>query len=99
MFTKTNIFNDATGTKSFVFVFNNYYSSKEFQGIIPDSETAIIFLVGEQQLIALQKKDPSIQLDISTTGTNKIVFGKNIAIIKSIIRVPILISIIIFMSS
>jgi hypothetical protein len=76
------------GDELFAFTFNNRYSSHDFHGIMPDSGAAGISSAGESQLLALQKRDPSIQLDTSTAGSNKIRFGKGMAIVKGIVRVP-----------
>jgi hypothetical protein len=57
---------------------------------MPDSGAAGISSAGEQQVLALQKKDSSIQIDTSTAGSNTIRFGKGTAIVKGIVRVPTL---------
>ncbi|EED18953.1 conserved hypothetical protein [Talaromyces stipitatus ATCC 10500] len=64
------------------------YSSNEFHGIIPDSGAASISSAGELQVLALQKTDPSIRIDTSAGRENHIKFGKDIAIVKGIVRVP-----------
>jgi hypothetical protein len=79
-----------------VFTFNNRYSLYEFQGIMPDSKAARISLAGKPQVQALQKKDPTIQLNTSAAGSNTIRFGKGTATVKGVIRVPTLLSTIIF---
>jgi hypothetical protein len=61
-----------------------------------DSEAAGISLAGEPQVQALQKRDLTIQPDMSAAGSNTIRFGKGTATVKGVIQVPILLSIIIF---
>jgi hypothetical protein len=73
---------------SSAFTFDNRYSSYEFQGIMPDSGAAGISSAGEPQVQALQKKDPTIQLDTLAAGSNTIRFGKGTATVKGIVRVP-----------
>jgi hypothetical protein len=73
---------------SSAFTFENRYSSYEFQGIMPDSGAAGISSAGEPQVQALQKKDPTIQLDTSAAGSNTIRFGKGTATVKGVVRVP-----------
>ncbi|RKF77456.1 integrase and RNaseH domain-containing protein [Golovinomyces cichoracearum] len=50
------------------FTFESRYSSEIFQGIMPDSGAAGVSTAGEPQFIALQKIDPTVQLDTSTAG-------------------------------
>jgi len=52
---------------------------------MPDSRAAGISSIGESQVIALQKRNLNIQLNTSTIGSNRIRFGKGIAIVKGII--------------
>jgi hypothetical protein len=73
---------------SSTFTFDNRYSSYEFHGIMPDSGAAGISSAGESQVLALQKRDPSIQLDTSTAGSNRIRFGKGMATVKGTVQVP-----------
>jgi hypothetical protein len=70
------------------FTFNDCYSSYEFQGILPDSGAAGISSAGEPQVLALQKRGPTIQLDTSTAGSGRIRFGKGTATVKGVVRVP-----------
>jgi hypothetical protein len=63
---------------------------------MPDSRAASILSAGESQLLTLQKRDPSIQLDTSTAGSNRIRFGKGIATVKGIVQVPTPLGIITF---
>jgi hypothetical protein len=72
----------------FAFIFDNRYSSYEFQGIMPDSEAAGISLAGEPQVQVLQKKDLTIQLDTAAAGSNTIRFGKGTATVKGVVQVP-----------
>jgi hypothetical protein len=55
---------------------------------MPDSRAAGISSAGEPQVQALQKKDPTIQLDTSAAGSNTIRFGKGTAIVKGVVQVP-----------
>jgi hypothetical protein len=55
---------------------------------MPDSGAAGISSAGEPQVLALQKRDPTIQLNTSTAGSNRIRFGKGTATVKGVIRVP-----------
>jgi hypothetical protein len=55
---------------------------------MPDSGAARISSAGESQVLALQKRDPSIQLDTSTAGSNRIRFGKGMATVKGTVQVP-----------
>jgi hypothetical protein len=92
MFTKDDVFESsdkqAQLPTSSTFTLDNRYSSYEFHGIMPDSGAAGISSAGEQQVLALQKKDLSIQIDTSTAGSNTIRFGKGTATVKGIVRVP-----------
>jgi hypothetical protein len=63
---------------------------------MPDSGAAGISSAGEPQVLALQRKDPSIQLDTSTAGSNRIRFSKGMATVKGIVRVPTPLSVITF---
>jgi hypothetical protein len=59
-FTRDNMFKLSSTHNpliSFTFIFNNCYSSYEFQGIMPDSGAAGISLANKPQVQALQKKD------------------------------------------
>jgi hypothetical protein len=76
------------GNEPSAFTFNDRYSSYEFQGILPDSGAAGISSAGEPQVLALQKRDPTIQLDTSTAGSGRIRFGKGTATVKGVVRVP-----------
>jgi hypothetical protein len=44
-FIKTNVFN--LSAKSLIFIFNSQYSSKTFQGIMPDSRAARVSTAGQ----------------------------------------------------
>jgi hypothetical protein len=78
------------------FTFDNCYSLYEFQGIMPDSGAAGISSAGEPQVQALQKKNPTIQLDTAAAGSNTIRFGKGTATVKGVVRVPTLLGTITF---
>ena len=69
------------------FTFKGRYSSKAFQGIMPDTGAAGISTAGESQLQALQKTNISLRLDCTTAGDYRIRFGKGITIIKGIVTV------------
>jgi hypothetical protein len=90
-FTRDNIFklpstqNPQTNLTFSVFTFDNRYSSYEFQGIMPDSGAAGISLASEPQVQALQKKNPTIQLDTSAARSNTIRFGKGTATVKGVV--------------
>jgi hypothetical protein len=100
IFTRDNIFQLLLSDKqlpvSFIFIFNNRYSVYKFHNIIPDSRTASILSAGESQLLALQKRDSSIQLDTSTARNNRIRFGKSTTTVKSIVQVSTFFSIVTF---
>jgi hypothetical protein len=70
--TKTNIFK----TENSTFTVSGRYSSDVFQGIMPDSGAAGVSTAGEPRFRALQKINPTIQLDTSTAGPHQIRFGK-----------------------
>ena len=76
-FTKLDMFNQDPREPASQFHFRDRYSSKMFQGIMPDTGAASVSTAGENQLIALQKKDPSVTLDISTAGEHRVRFGDN----------------------
>ena len=69
------------------FTFDNRYSSNIFQGIMPDSGAAGVSTAGNPQFLALQKLDPTVQLDTSTAGAHKIRFGKGTALSQGTIQV------------
>ena len=48
---------------------------------MPDSRASRVSMAGEQQFIALQKLDPSVQLDHITAGDRRIRFRKGSATI------------------
>jgi hypothetical protein len=73
---------------SSAFIFDNCYSSYKFQGIMLDSGAASISSAGEPQVQALQKKNPTIQLNTLAAGSNTIRFGKGTATVKGVVRVP-----------
>jgi hypothetical protein len=91
--TKINIFNKpkvnifSKPLASLVFTFNNRYSNTTFQGIILDSGTAGVSTTKKPQVIALQKLDPTILINIFIAGNYKIRFGKREAISISTIQV------------
>ena len=75
--TKIDVFNEPT--ENSVFTFNDRYSANIFQGIMPDSGAAGVSTAGKPQVTALQRLDPTIQLDTSTAGQHNIRFGKGMA--------------------
>jgi hypothetical protein len=91
--TKVNIFNKPkinTFSKppaSLVFILNNRYSNAIFQGIILDSRAAGVFITRKPQVVAFQKLDPIILINIFITRNYKIRFGKKEVISISIIQV------------
>jgi hypothetical protein len=91
--TKVDVFNKPkvnTFSKSLAssaFTLNNRYSDTIFQGIIPDSGTAGVFITRKPQVITLQKLDPIVSIDTSIVRNHKICFGKGEAISISIIQV------------
>jgi hypothetical protein len=99
IFTRDNMFKLSSTHNPLIssaFTFDNRYSSYEFQGIMLDSGAAGISSAGEPQVQALQKRDPTIQLDMSAAGSNTIRFGKGTATVKGVIQVPTLLGIITF---
>ena len=65
VFTKNNIFKlfntqNPFPNEPFAFIFNNYYFSYEFQGIMLDNRATGISLASEPQVLTLQKRDPII---------------------------------------
>ena len=102
-----SVFHAATGIDIFnitakpqehdsVFTFEDRYSAKIFQGIMPDTGAAGVSTAGELQSIALQQLDPSIHLDTSTAGQHRIRFGKGEAVSIGTLRVPTPLGIVIF---
>jgi hypothetical protein len=93
--TKIDIFNKPkvnTFSKppiSSVFTLNNQYSNAIFQGIILDSGAAGVSTTRKPQVIAFQKLDPIVSIDISITGNHKIRFGKGKVVFISTIQVSI----------
>jgi spore maturation protein SpmA len=63
------------------------YSSEKFHGIMPDSGAAGVSTAGEQQVKALQKLFPDIQIDHMTKDNYTIQFGKGTANILGTINV------------
>jgi len=76
-FTKTDMFKQRPLESADQFYFRDRYSSEIFQGIMPDTGAAGVSTAGENQFLALQKKDPTIELDTSTAGEHHIRFGDN----------------------
>jgi hypothetical protein len=91
--TKANIFNEPkvnTFSKppaSLVFTLNNRYSDATFQGIMPDSGAAGVFIARKPQVIALQKLDPIVLINTSIIRNHKIRFGKGDAVSIGTIQV------------
>ncbi len=89
VFTKHDTFvPEKQTTVNSAFTFNDRYSSHEFHGIMPDSGAAGISSAGEQQVLALQRKDSNIQIDTTAAGSNTIRFGKGTATVKGVVKVP-----------
>ena len=78
--TKKDVFKAAERHDTAAFTFNNRYSAETFQGILSDTGAAGVSTAGEQQFNVLQRLDSSVQLDNSTTGQQRIRFGKGEAI-------------------
>ncbi|KIM93291.1 hypothetical protein OIDMADRAFT_138097 [Oidiodendron maius Zn] len=84
LITRTDMFR----TENSAFTVSGRYSSDVFQGIMPDSGAAGVSTAGEPQFRALQRIDPTIQLDTTTAGLHRIKFGKGEAISRGTIQVP-----------
>jgi hypothetical protein len=82
---KVNIFSKLLA--SLVFTLNNWYSNIIFQGIMLNNRTAGVFITRKPQVVAFQKLDPIISINISIAGNHKIRFGKGEAIFIGIIQV------------
>jgi hypothetical protein len=61
-----------------------------------DSEAIKILITGKSQITALQRLDPTIQLDTSTVGQYNIRFGKGMAMSLKTIQMSTFLGIIIF---
>jgi hypothetical protein len=91
--TKIDIFNKPkinTFSKppaSLVFTLNNRYSNAIFQGIMLDNGAAGVSITRKPQVVAFQKLDPTILINISIARNHKIYFGKIEAMSISIIQV------------
>jgi hypothetical protein len=83
--TKTNVFN--LPAEPSAFIFNSQYSSETFQGIMSDSRAAGVSMAGQPQFTALQKLDPSLQINMITAGQHNIRFGKGKALSQGTIDV------------
>ncbi|KAI0997435.1 hypothetical protein K3495_g10751 [Podosphaera aphanis] len=75
--TGTDPYDGKADGPSHLFHFQSRYGSDVFQGIMPDTGAAGISTAGENQVKALQKKLPSIELDTSTAGRYSVRFGDN----------------------
>ncbi|HEY2455482.1 MAG TPA: hypothetical protein VGI71_23255 [Scandinavium sp.] len=71
-----------------IFTFEDRYSAKIFQGIMPDTGAAGVSTAGQSQSIALQQLDSSIKIDSSTAGQHQIRFGKGEAVSIGTLQVP-----------
>ena len=69
--TKEDVFNEPRKDPSTVFMLDRYYA-EIFQGIMPDTGAAGVSTAGRPQFQALQKIDPTVQLDVSTAGKHSI---------------------------
>jgi hypothetical protein len=76
-FTKSDMFSQDPLEPANQFHFRDRYSSETFQGIMPDTGAAGVSTAGENQFIALQKKDHAVTLDTSTAGEHRVRFGDN----------------------
>jgi hypothetical protein len=94
--TKINIFNKPkvnTFSKppaNLVFILNNRYSDATFQDIILNNGTVGVSITRKPQVIAFQKLDLIISIDIFIAGNYKICFGKGEVIFISTIQISIL---------
>ena len=52
---------------------------------MPDSGAAGVSSAGEPQVLALQKRDLSIQLNATTARSNRIKFSKGTATVKGVV--------------
>ncbi|CCU78396.1 (conserved with many other fungi) [Blumeria hordei DH14] len=88
--TKQDIFHEPRKEND-VFLSVDRYNSGIFQGIIPDTGASGISTAGIPQLLALQKLDPTIKLDISTKGKHNIKFGKGSAetVGSAVVKTPL----------
>ncbi|KJZ68485.1 hypothetical protein HIM_12126 [Hirsutella minnesotensis 3608] len=66
---------DQTTVPASQFVIDDRYSKDKFQGIMIDTGAAKVSTAGHSQYIALQREDPSVALDSSTSGQATIKFG------------------------
>jgi hypothetical protein len=90
MVTRKDPFNEpaeAEPNEISAFTFDNHYSSNIFQGIMPDSGAAGVSTAGNPQFLALQKLDPTVQLNTSIARAHKIQFGKGTALSQGTIQV------------
>ena len=71
-----------------VFTFEDRYASTEFHGIMPDSGASGVSTAGEAQVAALQRLDPSIQVNTEKAGESRIRFGKGETTTRGTIQVP-----------
>jgi hypothetical protein len=100
--TKINVFNKPkvnTFSKpliSLAFTLNNRYSNATFQGIMPDNRTAGVSIIKKPQVVAFQKLDPIVSINISIIKNHKIRFGKGEVMSISIIQISTLLSNIMF---
>jgi hypothetical protein len=62
--------------ESHLFVFYSKYDGNIFQGIMPNTGAAGIFIAGEPQVKALQLKFPNVTMDSSIAG-HRVKFGNN----------------------
>jgi hypothetical protein len=91
--TKIDIFNKPkinTFSKppaSLVFTLNNRYSNAIFQGIMLDNGAAGVSITRKPQIVAFQKVDPTILINIFIARNHKICFGKGETISISTIQV------------
>jgi hypothetical protein len=58
------------------FLIKDRYSRITYQGILPDTGASNVSTAGKEQFLALQTEDPTVTLDMSTTGNASIQFGK-----------------------
>jgi len=76
LLTKEDIFAAPHSIEDEAFTLSSRYSDSAFQGIMPDTGAAGVSTAGKPQFLALQRLDPRVQLDVSSTGAHTVKFGK-----------------------
>ncbi|KAF1936666.1 hypothetical protein EJ02DRAFT_506416 [Clathrospora elynae] len=63
-------------TPAMQFLIKDRYLQITYQGILPDTGASNVSTAGKEQFLALQTKDPTVNLDTSTSGNASVQFGK-----------------------